>query len=180
MEKMCWKPSVQQGGGFFNLNGTRTVYMCCCPFPYRTCGTERVNQLCLHTIHDRLKQLPRFVTTSMAITALQEVRRDLIANADEPEKCQAALAPAQPISPCGQEAGFAQSLRRKDLNCEMLTWRWEELGKGDENTFKNSGCPFVAKDKALDDTRQNMHKSFFHVKFPKKRRQRAQDSSFAS
>ena len=45
---------------------------------------------------------------------------------------------------CGNEVGLNRTLARQELHCELLVWRWEALGEGDEEEFEEAiGREFI-------------------------------------
>eukprot|EP00927_Polykrikos_kofoidii_P011467 TRINITY_DN14877_c0_g1_i1.p1 TRINITY_DN14877_c0_g1~~TRINITY_DN14877_c0_g1_i1.p1 ORF type:complete len:205 (-),score=34.55 TRINITY_DN14877_c0_g1_i1:76-690(-) len=121
-------------------NERESVWLCCCPLPYKPCKADQMDQVCLKSVNEHLAA-SKVKTSSELLAGLQKARGAMRAHGGE--QC-AALAPEEPLSICGFAASPPQSrsLERQDLFCEMVTWQWEELGDGNPVEFKNNGCKF--------------------------------------
>jgi len=117
-----------------------SIWLCCCPKPYKACAQDTMDATCMDAVGKHLTK-DTVQTRSDMVAGLQKARGVMHEAAGD--KCSA-LAPAEPISVCGNEGSPKKSrtLDRQDLFCEMVTWQWEELGDGNPAEFEKNGCVF--------------------------------------
>jgi len=141
MEKTC-EPDEGPAAMQLQMHKTESLYMCCCPTPYKSCAAEERSPACDRAFKEFIHPLGAGVTPQKLGDAIQKVRGRMLA--DGGEAC-AMLAQEQPLSKCGHQGSppVKRSLERADLFCEMLTWQWEELGDGNPDEFMRNNCPFV-------------------------------------
>jgi len=148
LEKAC-EPDEGPAAAHLEMHREESIYMCCCPAPYRRCAAEERSPSCDRAVKEFIHPLGalRDVTPQKLGEALQRARGRVLA--DGGGACEV-LAPQEPLSRCGHEASppVKRSLEREDLFCEMLTWQFEELGDGNPDEFKRNNCPYVRSRKA--------------------------------
>mmetsp|Transcript_47858 Transcript_47858/g.113722 ORF Transcript_47858/g.113722 Transcript_47858/m.113722 type:complete len:204 (+) Transcript_47858:104-715(+) len=144
-EKTC--DEGDDASGFLDYKAEESVWLCCCPLPYKACHRSAQNEACVASMEKHMKPLAAQDTQASLVDlryALQSVRTDLRAAGGD--ACTV-LADGEPMSTCGSEAKprVERSIARPDLFCEMLTWQREDLGDGDAGEFKANGCPWPKK-----------------------------------
>mmetsp|Transcript_6219 Transcript_6219/g.9638 ORF Transcript_6219/g.9638 Transcript_6219/m.9638 type:complete len:169 (-) Transcript_6219:65-571(-) len=117
-----------------------SVWLCCCPEPYKACKRHEMDTTCLQSVTRHLSK-DKITTRSLFVQGLQMARGRMRKVGGE--KCSS-LASPKPLSVCGSEGApkKSRSLDREDLFCEMVTWQWEELGDGNPEEFGRNGCVF--------------------------------------
>jgi len=123
-----------------------SVWLCCCPLPYKACGKSEMSDVCLTAVEKYLSKATVKDKRGMML-GLQKARGQM-QQADE-VACSS-LASEKPLSVCGFEGSpqKKRSVDRQDLFCEMVTWQWEELGDGNPDEFQSNGCIFDKKAKS--------------------------------
>jgi len=146
MEKTC-EPDEGPAAMQLQMHREESLYMCCCPTPYKSCAAEERSPACDRAFKEFIHPLGADVTPQALGDAIQMVRGRMLA--DGGEACSV-LARAEPLSKCGRQGSppVQRSLEREDLFCEMLTWQFEELGDGNPDEFKRNNCPYVRSRKA--------------------------------
>ena len=132
-----------------------SIWSCCCPEPYTPCEPRQLDQGCISALEEYIEPLlenpPERPPTQALLAARAEmhiaggynckmVLADVLADEGEDD----IEAPAA----CGAVVGLNRTIARQELHCELLTWRWEALGEGDEDEFFDNGCPFSPAFKA--------------------------------
>lgn len=147
-EKACSPDEGQDPTRLLETSASESIWLCCCPEPYKPCRRPEMSETCLAALSEHLAKDKVRSTRAMA-DALQRARGAM--RRDGGEACEA-LAPEEPLSLCGSEGQPPQdrAFLRQDLFCEMVTWQWEELGDGDPVEFEQHGCPFDAAAQAKD------------------------------
>eukprot|EP00927_Polykrikos_kofoidii_P063358 TRINITY_DN58170_c0_g1_i1.p1 TRINITY_DN58170_c0_g1~~TRINITY_DN58170_c0_g1_i1.p1 ORF type:complete len:215 (-),score=29.50 TRINITY_DN58170_c0_g1_i1:101-745(-) len=147
VEKLC-KGDEEDPFALMKWRSIESIWICCCPEPYRRCNLTCMNKACMRSINEHFRE-GLVEKTSEFVFALQKVRGDLREDGGEP--CEV-FAPEQPWSICGGRScsGRARSIQRRDLFCELITWQFEELGDGNFREFEENGCPYFPWQRPLD------------------------------
>lgn len=121
-----------------------SVWLCCCKQPYASCSRAEGSSTCNAALMSHVGPLVKKgkkVTREEVVAAVQKARGALRIKGGA--RC-AVLAEAEPQTTCGSlaEPPVEASIARGDLQCELMTWQWEELGDGEPEEFERSGCPF--------------------------------------
>ena len=116
-----------------------SVWMCCCPEPYKACALEDRDATCDKALHEFMQPNgggPDLQVQENAAVALQQARGALVAAHDN---CEEYFAPELPHSKCGTPE--TRTIERADIFCETVTWQWEELGDGNPEELSRNNCP---------------------------------------
>lgn len=140
-EKTCLPDTDLQE--MLSPRGVESVWMCCCPEPYKPCATNMLNSLCLETLVRHIGPIMNEDRALRPVQPLQAARAEL--RVEGGELCEG-TADGLPMARCGPLGDNGKAIRpfsRKDLTCELLAWQLEELGDGNQAEFEKSGCVFV-------------------------------------
>lgn len=146
LEKMC-SPDDGEPSQMLDPYAEESLWMCCCPTPYKKCSKPERLQTCDLAFTEFIKPLVgQDATKDIVRLAVLRVRGKLREAGSL--NCTKFLAPEEPLMPfCGFDntPKVERSIAREDLFCEMLSWQWEELGDGDSQEFRANNCPYVKK-----------------------------------
>merc|ERR1712232_1543348 len=92
-------------------NAQESIWLCCCPLPYKACKKEEMDTKCIEVVKEHL---PSTITERAQMVIGLQKARGLMRKAGG-DKCTA-LAPEEPLSVCGFEAAIKKqrSLDRED------------------------------------------------------------------
>lgn len=148
-EKACGDEPASSASGLMKKTSTESIWMCCCPTPYKACDKSERVAACDTAMKKHIGGNNNLSGGNSFINALQNVRADLRKAGGQ--ACNV-LAPKKPLSVCGKAAHpkVTRSIGRADLFCEMLSWQWEELGDGNQPEFHSNGCPYIKSHKGAN------------------------------
>jgi len=143
LEKTCYKDEGSPRK-LITHKHPENVWLCCCPFPYKSCGAGERNAVCDKALKDYITPLGKRPSTKAIQTALQDARGAM--RSASGSACSSSTVPAKPYSGCGRKADppVERALARQELFCEIITWQQEELGDGFQEEFEANGCPWPA------------------------------------
>lgn len=141
LEKTCSREGSSPTA-LLSKKSTESVYLCCCPYPYKSCPEGDRSEVCDAAMEKYIAPLGEKPKKSAMQAAVQKARGYVRDNAGG--TCGTATAAAEPATVCGSSAKppVRRLLERQDLFCEVITWQSEEMGDGSEDEFEANGCPW--------------------------------------
>lgn len=137
LEKFCELPALEIRDDL--QRHIKNLGRCCCPLPFQECTEEEEDHKCRLYYENELLDSRKGNAISNKKTFISRVNKIRARLLEDDENCKEYLAQPEPFK-CNKQEN--PGISRQDLRCELLAWRYEELGLGESIDFKKNKCPY--------------------------------------